>query len=190
MPLRAPQGVTESASPDQPLLRGVRLSKGGLLSIDSSSGRMTAATATANAGERIAVITGVAPSPAPRPSSSSSCPALPSYSEQLALASLTLLQLAESKANMDAVTRAMVGMRAWPRRRTGFRGVTLCGEKNTPIRFNTLSQESSITKAPNSSSYNICTFRLTLYTRIACFRISVLRLSSYLCLLPNGSLPI
>jgi len=67
----------------------------------------------------------------------------------------------------------------------------LCGEKNTPIRFNTLSQESSITKAPNSSSYIICTFRPTLYTRIACFRISVLRLSSPLCLLlPNGSLPI
>jgi len=86
MPLRAPQGVTQSASPDQPLLRGVRLSKGGLLSIDSSSGRMTAATATANAGERIALISGVAPPPAPRSSSSSSCPALPSYSEQLALA--------------------------------------------------------------------------------------------------------
>jgi len=56
--------------------------------------------------------------------------------------SLTLLQLGESKADMEAVTRAMMETRAWPRRRTGFRGVTLCEENNTPIRFNTLSQAS------------------------------------------------
>jgi len=84
MPLRAPQEANQSASPDHLLLKGLRLSKGALLGIDSSSGGMATATATANAGERIAA--SIAPSPAPWPSSSSSCPVLPSYSEQLALA--------------------------------------------------------------------------------------------------------
>ena len=84
MPLRAPQVANQSAPPDHPLLKGVRLSKGALVSIDSSSGGMAAATVTANAGERISA--SIASSPAPWLSLSSSCPVLPSYLEQLALA--------------------------------------------------------------------------------------------------------
>jgi hypothetical protein len=101
-----------------------------------------------------------------------------------------LLQLEESKADMEAVMRAIVGASAsWPRRRTGLRGMTLCAEKNTPICFKTLSREGSTTRASNSSSRNTCTSHHTVCTRIACFRASFLRLSSPLCLPPNGSLP-
>lgn len=84
VPFRALQGANKSAPPDHPPLTGARLGKGALLSIDSSSVEMAAATA--NAGEHIAATTSIAPSPAPWPSSSSSCPVLPSHSEQLALA--------------------------------------------------------------------------------------------------------
>lgn len=93
MPLRAQQGANQFASPDRSLLKGGGLSEGGLQRIISSFGGVAASsmpaalkTATANAGEHITVTTRLAPSSASWPSSLSSCPVLPSYSEQLALA--------------------------------------------------------------------------------------------------------
>lgn len=100
--------------------------------------------------------------------------------------SLTLLQLEESKADMEPVMRAILGVSAsWLQRRIGFRGVTLCAEESARIYFKTLSREGSTTRASNSSSCNTCTSHPTVSTPITCFRTSALRLLFPLCLLPS-----